>query len=136
ANERVLDRLEEAGMIESRAGQLLMHVVAAESRWLARVRGEPEELDFWPDPSPELCRQVCDAAGAGWRRYVELHGLDKPVDYETSKGVPYRHSVREILMQVVAHGEHHRGQIALILRDGGHAPVNTDYITFLRERQK
>jgi uncharacterized damage-inducible protein DinB len=34
---------------------------------------------------------------------------------------------------VALHGSYHRGQIALLMRQGGGAPAATDYIAFVRD---
>ncbi|NIP57628.1 MAG: damage-inducible protein DinB, partial [Gemmatimonadetes bacterium] len=46
----------------------------------------------------------------------------------------FRTPIGEILLHVLLHGSYHRGQIALRMRDVGEEPVNTDLITFVRER--
>lgn len=55
------------------------------------------------------------------------------VTYRNTQGVTFRTPVIEVLMQVFSHGVYHRGQIALVLRQAGIEPVNTDFITFVRE---
>jgi uncharacterized damage-inducible protein DinB len=41
--------------------------------------------------------------------------------------------VRDALMQVAMHSEHHRAQIAMRLRALGGAPPVTDYIIWVRD---
>ena len=40
--------------------------------------------------------------------------------------------MEDILIQVFNHGTYHRAQVAKDLRGNGLAPVNTDYITYVR----
>ena len=40
---------------------------------------------------------------------------------------------RDILFHLASHGAYHRGQISVTLRHSNLEPVNTDYITFVRE---
>jgi uncharacterized damage-inducible protein DinB len=58
--------------------------------------------------------------------------LDRDVEYQTSTGQVFRSTAAEILSQVALHGSYHRGQIALLTRQGGGAPVATDYIVYAR----
>ena len=58
----------------------------------------------------------------------------REVDYTNSSGERFRTPLGEILLHVTHHGEHHRGQIARAVRRAGDEPVNTDFITFVRER--
>jgi uncharacterized damage-inducible protein DinB len=44
--------------------------------------------------------------------------------------------IKDLLMHVALHGSYHRGQIAQALRLAGGEPVNTDFITFVRESEK
>jgi len=37
-------------------------------------------------------------------------------------------------MHVITHNHYHRGQIAQVVREKGDEPVNTDYITYTRQR--
>ncbi len=60
--------------------------------------------------------------------------LERRVAYRNSKGEEFRTPIGEILLHVLLHGSYHRGQIALRMRDVGEEPVNTDLITFVRER--
>lgn len=59
--------------------------------------------------------------------------LGQVVTYKNSKGQEFRTPVRDVLTHVALHGTNHRGQIATVVRDAGAEPVNTDYITFVRE---
>jgi uncharacterized damage-inducible protein DinB len=40
--------------------------------------------------------------------------------------------VEQIMIHLVNHSSYHRGQIAMLLRQNGFEPVNTDYITYDR----
>ncbi|MEX0845990.1 MAG: DinB family protein, partial [Balneolaceae bacterium] len=66
----------------------------------------------------------------------KLHSLIQKkteiIEYSNSKGVTFRNSVEEILMHIVIHGQHHRAQIAKLLRKTGITPPVTDFIFFLR----
>jgi uncharacterized damage-inducible protein DinB len=54
------------------------------------------------------------------------------VAYRTSRGEPFTTRLEDILAHVVLHGAHHRGQIALRVREAGGDPAGTDYITYVR----
>lgn len=56
------------------------------------------------------------------------------MSYRSSQGTPFQTSVGDILMHLASHGAYHRGQIALLLRQAGAEPLNTDFITFVREQ--
>jgi uncharacterized damage-inducible protein DinB len=56
------------------------------------------------------------------------------MEYRNSAGVPFHTSVADMLAQAALHGSYHRGQIALLVRQGGGTPAVTDYIAFVRDR--
>jgi uncharacterized damage-inducible protein DinB len=49
-----------------------------------------------------------------------------------SAGQAFTSTVEDILLHVCLHGQYHRGQVALLLREAGAAPATTDYIAFAR----
>jgi uncharacterized damage-inducible protein DinB len=136
ADARVLERLR-ADDHTPRALKLFAHLLAAERVWLARLRGEDSSaLEIWPDLAVEEC-----AALAGHLR-IELGALfaslspselGRLVLYQNSAGREFSTPVGEILIHLALHGAYHRGQIATRMRDAAAEPINTDYITFVRD---
>ncbi|MGO4374581.1 DinB family protein, partial [Paenibacillus sp. MCAF20] len=63
---------------------------------------------------------------------LEESELDEMIDYANQSGVPFQTSIRDILLQVLLHGQYHRGQINRALRIESAEPVQVDYITFAR----
>ena len=61
--------------------------------------------------------------------------LAREVEYQTSTGQVFRSTAADILTHVALHGSYHRGQIALLTRQGGGAPVPTDYVLYARGSQ-
>ncbi len=114
------------------------HVVGAERVWLMRLRGEDTASQpIWPEWNLEQVREVAMDNAATLRALVAQTSdadLLRVVEYRNSQGAVFRTAVVDILSQVALHGSYHRGQIAAALRAGGVEPVNTDYITFVRER--
>jgi uncharacterized damage-inducible protein DinB len=138
ADREVLAALERAPSPPAEALRLLSHLLAAERVWLGRIRGESEGLPaVWPEPA-SLAQAAArlEENRAGYRALMatlEAPDLDRPVAYRSSRGEPFTTRLEDILAQVVLHGAHHRGQIALLVREAGGAPAGTDYITFVRQ---
>ena len=57
----------------------------------------------------------------------------EPVAYSTMEGTPWRQPIWQVLLHVVNHGTHHRGQVSGFLRTLGHTPPVTDLICFYRQ---
>jgi uncharacterized damage-inducible protein DinB len=118
--------------------RLLGHVVAAERVWLLRIRGEDASAaPIWPSWTLAHIQATARENAAAYAAIAAADGpdnLQQVAEYRNSQGVAFRTPVIDILTQVAVHGAYHRGQIALALKAAGIAPVNTDYITFVRER--
>ena len=73
------------------------------------------------------------------RAYADFLGslnkddLNWLVKYRNSSGTEFDTAVGDILTHVALHGTYHRGQIARAMRAAGLMPVDTDFITFVRE---
>ena len=110
-----------------------MHVIAAEHVWLSRIRGEPAKVAVWPQFTADGCARLM---ATNQREFAAL--IDDPqtwarmVGYTTSDGRKFTNEVGDILLHVALHGQWHRGQVAMLMRQAGMEPVPTDYIAFAR----
>jgi uncharacterized damage-inducible protein DinB len=110
----------------------LVHTFGADRIWLRRVLGEPPTAFLTDDDRtlPALQQQ--------WPAILESWAtcLDDPtrvIHYQDMKGNSYTSTLWEIVLHVVNHATHHRGQVAGFLRALGHAPPPLDLIRFYRE---
>jgi uncharacterized damage-inducible protein DinB len=138
ANRRVQALLQNINEPPEKARRIFAHLLAAEQVWLTRLRGEDSaKLEIWPDRSLEKCAAQLEKNALDYRKYLEAlsdEALNSVITYHNSKGIEFSNSVRDTLTQVSLHGSYHRGQIAQIIRSDGKEPVNTDFITFVREK--
>jgi uncharacterized damage-inducible protein DinB len=117
--------------------RLFAHLLAAEKVWLTRLNGkDASTILIWPNYSLEDCERIVEENQAEYMRYFKQLtdvGLLDVVSYCNSKGNAFNTSAYDILTHVALHGSYHRGQLAALLRKEGIAPVNTDYISFVRQ---
>jgi uncharacterized damage-inducible protein DinB len=137
ANRRVLTLLQSVNEPPEKAQRLFAHVLASEQVWLARLRGEDSSaLEIWPDLSLKKCAVLVEKNAADYRAYFEKlpdASLSSVITYRNSKDIQFRTLVMDVFTHVSVHGSYHRGQIAQTMRNAGYEPVNTDFITFVRE---
>jgi uncharacterized damage-inducible protein DinB len=118
--------------------RLFSHLLAAERVWMLRLRGEDSSVQaIWPELTLEELNSLAAANRSAYARYLEALGdedLTSEVAYTNQRGDSYRTEVGDILIHVAMHGSYHRGQIAAAVRAAGADPVNTDYITYVREK--
>ncbi|NWL88113.1 damage-inducible protein DinB [Paenibacillus sp. 79R4] len=137
ADGRILDALEESEMKSKQLLKLVRHIAVAERVWLSRLQGKgSSQYSLWEEAEDLTAIRTMFVENAEqYRVYIEgleESDLDEMVDYANQSGVPFRTSVRDILLQVLLHGQYHRGQINRALRIESAEPVQVDYITFTR----
>lgn len=137
ANARVLHHLAADPHPPSAPLGLLAHLLASIEVWLTRVGGRSSSgMEIWPSWSIPECEESYERSQAELAKVVldlASAGLDREISYESQHGKAYVTAVGDILTHLAVHGAYHRGQIATLLRQAGRTPVNTDYITFVRE---
>ena len=116
----------------------LVHMLSAEWGWLDRSGGHPRGPKLRPDDFPDLASIVrtWDEVEGHVRQFLsELRDddLTRVVDFDF--GGDLRGSVRlgEVLHHATVHAAHHRGQVALLVRELGHEPGNFDVLIFYAE---
>jgi uncharacterized damage-inducible protein DinB len=114
----------------------LAHIFASTRAWLARIDGEP-----FPGPVPEADRNLVflerewpplQERWRAWATRLTDEAAGTVISYHDMKGNPWQNPVWEILLHVVNHGTHHRGQISGFLRSMGHTPPPLDLIAYYR----
>lgn len=138
ANLKIATILKEYPSFNNRkeAVRLFAHITAAPAHWLARINGVTSPgVEIWPEPELNEC---ISRAGENHRRIRTLveessDDLDRTVSYTNSSGKAFESLLSDILHHLVIHGQHHRAQIALLLRMDDIVPPQTDFIAFVRE---
>jgi len=117
----------------------LSHIATSEWVWLRRWRGESP-------PGPPEWGSLMEAGGLRDELgRVERHRAEffaalsdtdllRPFSYRNLKGEAFTQPLLDSLVHVVNHSTYHRGQIATMYRQAGHAAPATDLIVFKREK--
>lgn len=113
--------------------KLLSHIHHAESVWFERIAGEMVTTDIWRILDREELEGI-RAAHAQTYKDLLAGDLHRVVAYRQFTGEDHQSPIAEILLHLITHGFHHRGQIAMLLSIAGIAPPRTDFITFTRKR--
>lgn len=135
ADAAALAALREAPGSNDRALRLYAHVIGAEAVWLARIAGRPQDVAVWPTLTLDEAAALAARTAKELREVVSRgtpDDLARAVEYRNSAGSEFRTALEDILLHVALHGSYHRGQVALLIRDGGGEPAPTDYIGFVR----
>ena len=134
ATKRVLDYLEKKNINDEKILSIMGHIVAAQFLWLHRIKGlPPAQVKLWGEYKLPQLISMADEAGKLWLEFVEsTENFNRDLEYINYVGEPYITNVEMIMIHLVNHSSYHRGQIALLLRQKGFEPINTDFITYDR----
>jgi len=136
ADRLVADALETDAEPESE--RLFAHIAAVEHLWYSRIFGRSPAHDVWPPLSVAESRALADEQATLFDtllRDADDAALQRVIPYRNSAGRAYENTVADIVVHTAVHGEHHRGQIARLLRSAGREPPYTDYIQYARRDQ-
>lgn len=134
ANKRVLDCLSRQNVSDEKILTLMGHIVAAQFLWLHRIKGlAAPDLKLWGDYQLEQLITLADKAGKQWLEFVEkTDNFNREMTYKNYVGEDYTNNVEMVMIHLVNHSSYHRAQIAMLLRQKGLEPINTDFITYDR----
>jgi uncharacterized damage-inducible protein DinB len=118
----------------------LVHLYASERLWLARLQGGPHPA-YVTDADRDLTVLQNDwpALHERWRVWaLKLTDEDaaRQVSYTDMKGTPWNQPLWKLVLHIVNHGTHHRGQVSGFLRALGRTPPPLDLVLYYREREK
>ena len=134
ANKRVLGTLVRQKVQDEKIMQLMGHIVAAQFLWLHRIKGlPPPDVKLWGEYKLDQLVTLAEKAGAQWLDFVNsTEDFNREMTYRNYVGEPYTNNVEMIMIHLVNHSSYHRAQIAMLLRQKGFEPINTDFITYDR----
>ncbi|MGD0300303.1 MAG: DinB family protein [Bryobacteraceae bacterium] len=115
----------------------LAHVFAADRTWFGRIQGDPPASFINPeDRQLSVLEKEWPALQNRWKHWAAPltdPDVQAKLAYRDMKGNPWEQPLWQILLHVVNHGTHHRGQVSGFLRAMGHNPPPLDLIAFYRE---
>lgn len=139
ARELTSDQLtHDFGTADKSALGTLVHIFRAERIWLARLQ-ERASATEWSQPEDEqltTLRTEWPLLQAKWQNWA--NGLSDPhteriLQYIDLRGNSWAQPVWQVVLHVVNHSTHHRGQVSGFLRALGKTPPPLDFIRFVRD---
>lgn len=153
ANDRIFEHLKELPeeiynqqikSVFSSLQEVLIHIYQADGMWLSVMSGDDfsQTMKILKQQKEKSSGQPLDQMNRLYKEMnqsyeVFLHehdDLDKLMKIQHPKYGELETSVTEMVKHIVNHGTYHRGNIAAMVRQQGHAGVSTDYIFFLYDR--
>jgi uncharacterized damage-inducible protein DinB len=118
---------------------ILVHVLVSFTVWRSRMQlghmpaALPAQEDF---PDVRLFTARLQEEHAALRLYVDSldeAGVQRLVEYRTSRGDAFQNAVWQIVLQVINHATQHRSEAAEVLTEYGCSPGDLDLIWYLRQ---
>ena len=134
ANQRIFDamrKVKDSAEESAEMYRLFAHILGAQDVWISRINGEKPTLAIWPKLSMEEMEERL--LHHPKKLDTLIPRAEETIRYQNQKGDSFTNTVEEILLQLIIHGQHHRAQIALLMRQVGVTPPGTDFIFFLRK---
>jgi uncharacterized damage-inducible protein DinB len=115
----------------------LTHCYRTERIWLNRLQERKADFRVEGDDTLVALQKNWPGMRGGWSdwaRALTEESAAAEVKYSDLKGNQWTQPIWMIVLHVVNHSTHHRGQAVGFIRALGHTPPNVDLITFSRER--
>ncbi len=113
----------------------LVHIFGADRIWLSRVQGHSSELVPGPEyHDPAVLQPAWKSIRDGWESWANGMSdgdLQREISYHDLRRNPWHTPLWQVVLHVVNHGTHHRGQAAGFLRSMGHVPPPLDLVAVL-----
>ncbi len=141
----VISQLSPAAFTQPIAGSFgsirntMTHIMSAEWGWLDRCGGTPRTARINPEDYSNAASLL--ASWADVQTYVETfiselkdEDLERPVEYVGEGPHTCTLPLGDLLLHMMNHASHHRGQVALLLRMQGHPPGNIDLLFYYEKK--
>ncbi|MBS1554947.1 MAG: DinB family protein [Bacteroidetes bacterium] len=135
ANRRVIGCLERQAVTDEKIVSIFAHCVAANFIWYNRFMGLPKsDYKLWGGGYTIAdLKKMVEEANELWMSFIDSNNsFDRVLKYHNYVGDYYENNIQDIMIHLVNHGSYHRGQVAVLLRERGYEPINTDLITYDR----
>ena len=134
ANRKIMMALINQNVSDEKILSIFAHLVSAQFIWLNRLKDlSKSEYLLWGNYSLDQLKEMVEKAAEQWLEFIKTtETFDRELKYTNYVGDFYETNISNIMIHLVNHGSYHRGQVALLLREKGYEPVNTDMITYDR----
>ncbi|MBI9072658.1 MAG: hypothetical protein JEY94_13730 [Melioribacteraceae bacterium] len=137
ANKKIIDVLKLNDIRPKRCIKLLSHLIAYQDMWYEKLKKHIEfNIAVWDTYTLVECEILNKQSWSHWQnliKYKKRDALFENFTYRNSAGIPSEMMLIDITKNIFEHSAHHRGQIALLLKQNKIEPPDLSYFSFTNE---
>lgn len=112
----------------------MRHIYRADLLWLARLTGQPQpQLPEMPLPQLQVEAPALQSRWEAWAKGLTDAAAEEDLPYRDMRGDAWTQPIWQLVLHVVNHATHHRGQVSGFLRSLGRTPQPLDLVRFYRQ---
>lgn len=117
--------------------ETIVHLYQSDRIWLDRLAERPSGK-FEDYSAPGCVWELRDAWADVQQQMIDFASgltdsdMDRQITYKNLAGQTFTSAIWQIILHVVNHGTHHRGQVTAMIRQLGGTPINIDLIRYHR----
>ena len=123
--------LENNSIWDEKSKNLLNHILNAHQIWNARILNN-NQFEVWQINADNLLLDINTENFFNSSKILDERELTEKTSYKNSKGNEFENSIQAIFFHFINHSTYHRGQLAMLMKQAGLDPINTDYIFYKR----
>lgn len=130
---QLLKTTEELAISDAYIFKMLSHNLNAQFMRLAMINGQSSSFTVWDIHNLNQLKTLNDESFEMAKKYITKAtktDFDNLVEGKTLSGDVFKMAVSDILMHLINHGSHHRGQVATKIRELGYLPPNFGVLQF------
>ena len=132
-NKKLIEQSIALEEVPQESRRLFSHILNAHHIWNHRILEEDPKFGVWQGHDLEAWQDLhYDNQRTSFEIITNAGDFGKRIAYENSEGIAYANELKDILVHIVNHSTHHRGQILTNFRESGIVPEPLDYIFYKR----
>ncbi len=137
ANLCVLEAMVSAPKVPLKVLEIFSHEIAIQRIWLDRINDNDSEVHLDEVFNLEIMLELLEINYTEMMAIIEKQDFNQLIAYKIPpSNIDYVITVHEILTHLLLHAAHHRGQIALLLRQENLKVPEVDFIIEINTQQK
>lgn len=123
--------LENSSVWCEKSKNVLNHILNAHQIWNARILND-NQFEVWQINADDSLIKINSENFINSSKILDERNIAEKINYKNSRGNVFENTIQEVIFHFINHSTYHRGQIAMLMKQAGLEPINTDYIFYKR----